>query len=195
MLRKIKFQFNSNAPERGHIFKPQTLKNMFTQESIKEFLADRPGLTMRSLSLEAGLSESLFGKILRGQRGLTPETIEKLAPVLNKYGYRVRNLFEITGKESGIVVYNTNEGILCNWQSIKGFPRLFINNIMGLGEEIQLPIKTYICQNITEELDGVTLIYCAMSTDEFNEEFRNPLSATVYEFEDETKVYIPEGWV
>lgn len=167
---------------------------MITLESIKEFLADRPGLTMRTISLEAGLSESLFGKILRGQRGLTPETVEKLAPVLNKYGYRVRTLLEITGRESGIVVYNTNEGILCTWNSINGFPRLFLNKVMGLGEEIQLPEKMYTCQNVTEELDGVELIYCSMSTDEFNEEFKNPVSATVYEFADGTKVYTASEW-
>jgi len=46
---------------------------MLKIEEIRVFLAERPLLTQRGLSLESGLSDSLLCKILRGQRNITED--------------------------------------------------------------------------------------------------------------------------
>ncbi len=61
---------------------------MLTVDQIRAFLAERPLLTQRGLSLEAGISDSLLGKILRGNQGLTQSVSEKLEPILRKYGFK-----------------------------------------------------------------------------------------------------------
>ena len=57
-------------------------------DEVKMFLKDRPLLTHRGLSLESGISDSLLGKILRGERNMTNDVIVKLEPVLRKYGFK-----------------------------------------------------------------------------------------------------------
>ena len=61
---------------------------MLTVDQIRAFLAERPLLTQRGLSLEAGISGSLLGKILRGNQGLTQSVSDKLEPILVKYGFK-----------------------------------------------------------------------------------------------------------
>lgn len=60
---------------------------MITLDQIRAFLADRPLLTQRGISLESGVSGSLLGKILRGDRSMTAEVAAKLESVLRKYGF------------------------------------------------------------------------------------------------------------
>lgn len=55
---------------------------------IRVFLTERPLLTQRGLSLESGISDSLLGKILRGQRNMTEDVSDKLEPILRKYGFK-----------------------------------------------------------------------------------------------------------
>jgi hypothetical protein len=62
--------------------------NMLKLEEIRAFLAERPLLTQRGLSLESGISDSLLGKILRGQRNMTEDVSAKLEPILRKYGFK-----------------------------------------------------------------------------------------------------------
>jgi len=61
---------------------------MLTVEQIRAFLSERPLLTKRGLSIESGISESLLGKILRGDQGLTKNVSCKLDPVIRKYGFK-----------------------------------------------------------------------------------------------------------
>lgn len=61
---------------------------MLTIEQIRAFLAERPLLTQRGLSLESDISDSLLGKILRGQRNMTEDVSAKLYPILRKYGFK-----------------------------------------------------------------------------------------------------------
>lgn len=58
-----------------------------TLEKLQKFFEERPALSHRAIGMEAELSASLLGKILRNERKLTDETIEKLMPVIMKYGY------------------------------------------------------------------------------------------------------------
>jgi hypothetical protein len=50
----------------------------------------------------------------------------------------MKNLLEVTGQESGLVLYEDGELIICNWQSIDGLPRLdpMGFGLLGLGEEL-----------------------------------------------------------
>ena len=61
---------------------------MLNLEEIRAFLTERPLLTQRGLSLESGISDSLLGKILRGQRNMTEDVSAKLEPILRKYGFK-----------------------------------------------------------------------------------------------------------
>jgi DNA transposition AAA+ family ATPase len=61
---------------------------MLKLEEIQAFLIERPLLTQRGLSLEAGVSDSLLGKILKGQRKMTEDVSAKLEPILRKYGFK-----------------------------------------------------------------------------------------------------------
>lgn len=105
----------------------------------------------------------------------------------------MKNLEELTGQESGIVIYTTKEGILCNWSSIKGLPKLFVTGVFGLGEEIEesVPTETADCR---DEIDGVDLIYSEQNDTQFSEEFKNAVPAKIYELSDGTKIIAPEGW-
>jgi hypothetical protein len=60
---------------------------MLKVESIRAFIEKRPLLTQRGLSLESGISDSLLGKILKGERNMTDNVSAKLTPTLEKYGY------------------------------------------------------------------------------------------------------------
>jgi len=49
----------------------------------------------------------------------------------------MESLYELTGQESGIVIYReSGEIIICNWSSIDGYPRLFGGWPIGLCEDI-----------------------------------------------------------
>lgn len=61
---------------------------MLKIEEIRAFLTERPLLSQRGLSLESGLSDSLLGKILRGQRNMTENVSAKIEPILRKYGFK-----------------------------------------------------------------------------------------------------------
>jgi hypothetical protein len=50
----------------------------------------------------------------------------------------MKNLLEVTGQESGLVLYEDGDTIICNWQSIDGLPRVdpMGFGVLGLGEEL-----------------------------------------------------------
>lgn len=66
----------------------KTTCKMITVEQIRVFLDERPLLTNRGVSKEAGLSDSYLGKVIRGDLKLTENSIEKLKPILSKYGFK-----------------------------------------------------------------------------------------------------------
>lgn len=99
----------------------------------------------------------------------------------------MRNLQELTGQESGIVIYNGQEGILCKWSSINGLPRIFANVVIGLGEEIpEVPGEH---MDISGLLEGVSIENQAYYVDE-----ELPKAGTVYKI-GEIIVIAPDDWV
>lgn len=46
------------------------------------------------------------------------------------------NLQDLTGRESGAVLFGNDDILICNWSQISGVPRVFATGIIGLGETI-----------------------------------------------------------
>lgn len=99
----------------------------------------------------------------------------------------VGSLRELTGQESGIVIYG-KKGILCNWSGIFGLPRMFATGLIGLNEEIPV-VEGEHMDDLTGILDGVDVSICANFTDE-----ELPKAGTVYEISDEAIVLAPDEW-
>lgn len=59
-----------------------------TIEELKAFFEEYSALSIKAVNREAGLSNSYLGKILSGERPLTQKTLDKIMPVLEKYGYK-----------------------------------------------------------------------------------------------------------
>lgn len=96
----------------------------------------------------------------------------------------MKNLLELTGQESGIVIYDGKEAIVCNWSGINGYPRLFVTGILGLGEEIPDTVGSR--ESLSPLLDGVRVVYAN------GEEV--PEYGTVYRITDEITIIAPDGW-
>lgn len=99
-----------------------------------------------------------------------------------------KNLQELTGQESGIVVYQDREAILCNWSSIDGLPRMFATGLIGLGEEIP-DVDGEHTDNLADLLNGVNISIAAHYIDD-----ELPENGTVYELSDGVTVIAPDGW-
>ena len=56
--------------------------------SIADFLKDRPSLSLRGLEAEADLPTKTLSHYVNSRRKLSAEHIEKLIPVLSKYGFK-----------------------------------------------------------------------------------------------------------
>lgn len=104
----------------------------------------------------------------------------------------MKNLQELTNRESGIVLYENN-AILCNWCGIEGFPGVFITGVIGMGEEIPEPEETYDVDDMLAHIGDAEIMYNVMEDEQFMEEFASPVPATVFEFEHCT-VYAPHNW-
>lgn len=57
------------------------------EEKIVRFIKERPALSVNHLEKEAGLAQGTLSKAIRGVRRLNPNHIEKLIPVLKRYGF------------------------------------------------------------------------------------------------------------
>ncbi len=81
----------TNSPQHSLPLQKQLFLKMIEQtltlEKLQQFFEERPTLSHHGIGKQAELSASLLGKILRNERKLTDETIEKLMPVIMKYGY------------------------------------------------------------------------------------------------------------
>lgn len=98
------------------------------------------------------------------------------------------DLQELTGQESGIVIFEDKEAILCNWSSIKGIPRMFAGSVIGMNEEIP-EIQGEHADDQESLLDGIDINIYA----EYNDE-ELPKSGTVYRISDDITVIAPDGW-
>ena len=58
-----------------------------TIEELKQFFEERPALSVNGINKEAGFSVSYLGKVVREERVLSQNIVDKLLPILKKYGY------------------------------------------------------------------------------------------------------------
>lgn len=102
------------------------------------------------------------------------------------------NLQELTGQESGIVIYGANgapEAVVCNWSHIKGFPRvdplgLTVLGFADLPEDVP---EGHRSDDIPALLEGVHIVF-ANGED-------MPQRGTVYEYDSENITIIaPDDW-
>jgi len=56
--------------------------------NIKAFLKNRPSLSLRGLEQEADLPTKTLSHYVNDRRKLSAEHIEKIMPVLSKYGFK-----------------------------------------------------------------------------------------------------------
>lgn len=61
-----------------------------TLDELKKFFEERPALSIRGVNDDAGLSDNYLNKIMRENRAISQKTLEKLEPVLKKYGYQCK---------------------------------------------------------------------------------------------------------
>lgn len=77
---------------------------MLTNESVIEFLKDNPALELKSLEEQAGLPQSTLSKVMGGSRSLNEKHLQKLDPVLRKYGFYL-------GKTKTVAILNHKGGV------------------------------------------------------------------------------------
>lgn len=100
----------------------------------------------------------------------------------------MKNLQELTGKESGIVIYDSKEGILCNWSSDDGLPRIFVTGLIFMAEEIP-KVEGEHTDDLGTYLNGIEVYICA----EYDED-EEISSGTVYKLSDDMIVIAPDDW-
>jgi hypothetical protein len=104
----------------------------------------------------------------------------------------MRTLQELTGQESGIVIYegygSIPEAIVCNWSHIDGYPRIDPLGLMviGFSEEIPDGIDAEHTDDVASFLDGVMII--------FADDEEMPEHGTVYRPNENIIIIAPEGW-
>ena len=104
------------------------------------------------------------------------------------------DLSEITGQESGIVVYPDGNTIICNWSHDTGFPRVWTTGLIFNNDlEFEL-INTKEVKNISEYI-GDNLIYDTNGDADTIE----GTTGTIYTFRDindsdEITVIAPNDW-
>ena len=82
---------------------------MITQQKVLTFLEGNKALSLTSLEKEAGISTGLISKVNKGERNLNNSHLEKLLPILIKYGYRETSFKDGTART--IAVCNHKGGV------------------------------------------------------------------------------------
>ena len=105
---------------------------------------------------------------------------------------KLSGLRELTGQESGVVIYG-DKAIICNWTCVFGYPRLLAPlGILGLGEEIDnIKGKSISGKKVAEMLDDVEIIYDR--NDDFAALLAGEYGGIVYRLPQAT-VIAPERW-
>lgn len=57
-------------------------------QEIKHWLKERPSISLRGLEMESDLPTKTLSHYVNGRRKLSAEHIEKLIPILSKYGFK-----------------------------------------------------------------------------------------------------------
>jgi hypothetical protein len=101
----------------------------------------------------------------------------------------MENLLELTGQESGVVIYDNKSAVICNWANVSGFPRVFETELVGLGEDIpEIEGKSATPEEIHKLLKNVEIAY--PDSKEMPQD-----GGKIYSFSDpDIMVIAPYGW-
>ncbi|MBO4697071.1 MAG: hypothetical protein J5643_07335 [Lachnospiraceae bacterium] len=109
-------------------------------------------------------------------------------------------LHDLTGQESGIVIYSNGDTIVCNWSNVcpdeNELPKLFYGEPIGWDAGAIIPIEDYRVDDWVGEarrfkiLRGITVLYDANGDLICPDEG----SAHIYRLDDETIIIAPEDW-
>ncbi|NOH04677.1 MAG: hypothetical protein HND47_23255 [Chloroflexi bacterium] len=96
-----------------------------------------------------------------------------------------RDLQELTGHESGALLFANGDILICNWTQVQGIPRMFATGLIGLGETLtaepcEVPDEVKRAMNEHEREQGAD----AVSTEGF----------TAWRVNDEVTVVTQCGW-
>ena len=116
---------------------------------------------------------------------------------------KFETLQDLTGHESGVVLYadkngDITTGIIQNWSSEKGIPRISpLGTMMSWPGEIEVVEKKQIgkkeISDLLNNLDEL-LNYAAESDEVFEEALAKETAATLYELKSGDKVIVFEEW-
>lgn len=147
---------------------------------ISVYLSQETAIALRVEAAKRGgqgAMSILAEEILR--KGLGLEKEEKL----------ITNLQDLTGRESGLVIYG-NTGILCNWASIEGLPMIGPSGLLGTGEAILQVAGRHVddLAPYLEDIEVTTMV-------DGDEDDYPLVSGTVYDLGDDILVITPDGWI
>ncbi|BDD12784.1 hypothetical protein FUAX_52160 (plasmid) [Fulvitalea axinellae] len=77
-----------------------------SNDTVSEFLKENSALSLSALEKEANLSTGLLSKVLKGERALNDSHLDKIGPVLLKYGYRET----ADGQEAKVIAMVNHKG-------------------------------------------------------------------------------------
>ena len=102
----------------------------------------------------------------------------------------VGTLQDLTGRESGIVVYDQT-GILCSWTAIDGLPMIAPTGILGTGDPIPEAAGEH-AESLAPYLEGVDV---TIAVSDYSEETHPLTGGTVYDLGNDVLVIAPNGWI
>lgn len=103
------------------------------------------------------------------------------------------NLYELTNKESGIIVYNDDTAIITNWLSYDGIPRLFAGSFIGLGEDLEIEsIKDLTIDEMKQFVEQIKIYYDP--NDDLPDLLKETIVGKLYTLTSGERIITPEGW-
>jgi hypothetical protein len=101
----------------------------------------------------------------------------------------MNTLYELTGQESGIVIYEDAEGVLCNWSNVFGYPKIDPLGISVIGMNEEIPeVEGKHFNNLSSFFNGISITNMSCDDPEI------PTSGTVYKVTDNINVIAPDDW-
>lgn len=105
-----------------------------------------------------------------------------------------RNLLEITGQESGLILHWNGELMICNWQSTNGLPRVdpMGLGLIGIGEELYTEGEPEQIEDIGAWLKNIDYDLIYDRNDELST--LDGQSGKLFSLDNYVYVIAPDGW-
>lgn len=169
--------------------------------NILTYYRKKAGLTQAELAAKTGIPQPNISRIERGEREIgkvSLETAVKLSEALEIHTEELLgeepimwSLEEITGQESGIVLYDDGSMLICNWAG-GGLPKVSpLGGLIGLGDDLEPEGDPEHIPDIGAWLDGRDHDLMYDANDDYDSLWGT--SGTLYRVSGVT-VIAPDGW-